>query len=133
MQTRPWRSFEIGNTTIGLLEQAPDADKTSLLVKARLALTAASSTVAPSFLQHRVAKGQPLPHVELLPLTGRQNQQEEEEESKFHKMLTFFLGMGGGLKGSGMPRDVFWTVLDMLMPDWDPLCEHDFVKQVLQG
>jgi len=36
-------------------------------------------------------------------------------------MLAFLVGMEGGPKGGGMPRDVFRVVLDMLMPTWDPL------------
>lgn len=47
-------------------------------------------------------------------------------------MLTFLLGMGGGPKGCGMRRDVFWKVMDLLMPDWDPLRKHDFAAQALQ-
>ena len=32
-----------------------------------------------------------------------------------------------------MPRDVFWVVLNLLMPIWDPLRKHDFAAQKLQG
>ncbi len=40
---------------IALLEQAPHAEKTSLLVKARLTVAANSNAVTPSCLQDRVA------------------------------------------------------------------------------
>ena len=85
-------------TTIALLEQAPDADKTSLLVKARLALTAASSAVAPSSLQGRVEKGRPLPRVELM-LVPDGGHSDEDEGS--HKMRTFLLGLGAGPRAVG--------------------------------
>jgi len=50
------------HAAIALLEQIPDAEKTLLLAKARrLAVAASSNTVAPSYLQGRVARGQPLP------------------------------------------------------------------------
>ena len=35
--------------------------------------------------------------------------------------MAFLLGVEGGLKNEGMPRDVFRVVLDFLMPPWDPL------------
>ena len=55
---------------IALLEQYPvakkDAEKASLLVKARRLIVAANSNiVAPSCLHGRVARGQPLPRVQL--------------------------------------------------------------------
>jgi len=55
--------------TIALLEAAlENAEKSALVVKARrLVVAAASGTVAPSCLQARVAKCQPLPCVMLAP------------------------------------------------------------------
>jgi hypothetical protein len=67
------RQYDPSNyALIALLEQYPvaqkDAKKASFLIKARrLALAATSNTVAPSCLQARVARGQPLPHVALMP------------------------------------------------------------------
>lgn len=111
------------HTTIALLEQALDAEKIAPLVKARrLTIAARSNIVAPSCLQARVARGQPLPHVVLQPMTGGQTDGEDEEEDrKFLTMLAFLLGTGGGPEGEGMPRDVFRVMLDLLMPSWDPL------------
>jgi len=92
-------------------DQAPDAEKASLLVKARrLAVAAISITVAPSCLQGRVARGQPLPRlllrrVMVTPMTGGPDE-EEEEDRALRTMMAFLLGKGGP-KGEGMPRDVF--------------------------
>lgn len=49
------------------------------------------------------------------------NHDEDEEGRKLRTVLAFFVGMGGGPKDEGMPRDVFRVVLDFLMPSWDPL------------
>ena len=110
-----------------------DAEKASLLVKARrLAIAAHSNAVAPSCLQGRLARGQPLPRVTLTPLTAGQNDGEKEEEEeeeekeeggqeyeerKLRTALAFMCGVGR----EGMPRDVFRVVVDLLMPSWDPL------------
>ena len=60
-------------SVIALLEQYPDAkrdaEKASLLVKARrLAVAANSNAVAPSCLQQSLAQGQPLPRLALMPM-----------------------------------------------------------------
>ena len=58
----------------------------------------------------------------LQPVPGGQTDGNDVEESrKFRGVMAFLLGMGGGPKGYGMPRDVFRVVLDFLMPSWDPL------------
>jgi CheY-like chemotaxis protein len=103
------------HTAIALLERAiANAEKTSLLVKARRLVIISRNTIAPSYLQGRVAQALPLPRVGLVP-------EADEEGHKFRTMMAFFLGIGGGPEGHGMPRDVFRVVLDMLMPSWDPL------------
>ena len=107
-------------TTIALLEEYPvakkDAEKASLLVKARLAVaaTAASTTnTVPSCLHGRVAAGHPLPAV-VQPPCGAKTRQR-----RFGRVVAFVVGMEGG---SGMPRDVFRGVfMNFLMPSWDPL------------
>ena len=113
--------------TIALLEQVPDTEKTSLLVKARLAVAAtaatASNTTLPSCLQGRVAQGQPLPRVawrrRAPPRKATGGQADPKE---FRNLMAFVLGMEGGPENTGMPRDVFRGVLmDLLMPTWDPL------------
>jgi len=100
------------------------AEKASLLVKARrLAVAAHRNTVAPSCLQVRVARGQPLPWVALVPLMNGQTEGEdegegeEEEDRKLRTTLAFLCGVGR----ESMPRDVFRVVMDLLMPSWDPL------------
>ena len=111
--------------TIALHEQAlTEAEKASLLVKARrIAVAATSNAVAPSCLQARVARGQPFPRVTLMPLPGGQNEGEVEEEGegeegrKLRITLAFMCGVGR----EGMPRNVFRVVMDLLMPSWDPL------------
>ena len=119
------------HTTIALLEQAPDAEKTSLLVKARLAGAAtaatAGNTVVPSCLQARAAGVQPLPAVVLQPAaplgraTGSRSTRAGEH-SKSCNLMAFVLGMEGGPENTGIPRDVFRGVfVDLLMPRWDPL------------
>ena len=77
--------------------------------------------MASSCSQSRVRRGEPLPRVTLVPMTGSHINGEDEESCKFRTMLNFLLGMGGGLEGDGMPRDVLRVVLDLLMPPWDPL------------
>jgi len=119
----------ICHSTVALLLQAVTGDeKASLLVKARrLAIAATSNAVAPSYLQARVTRGQPLPRVVLTPVMDDRIDEEEEGEEKgeeYNKLRTlvaFLLGVEGGPDGEGMPRDVFRVVLDLLMPSWDPL------------
>ena len=114
------------HATIALLEQAPDAqkdaEKTSFFVKGRrLVVTAIRNTVAPSCLQARVARGQPLPRlllrrVMLTPMVGGPDEDEEGEKGrKLHSLYAFLFGLGGP-KGKSMPRDVFRVVMDLLMP-----------------
>ena len=109
------------HATIALLEQYPaaqkDAEKASLLVKARrLAVAATSNTVAPSCLQARVAQRQPLPRLALMPLTGT-SKNIKEESRKCRGLIGFILGMEGGPMGEVMPADVFQGVfMDLLMP-----------------
>lgn len=117
------------HAVIALLEQYPaaqkDAEKTSLLVKARcLAIAANGNVMAPSCLQNRLAQGRPLPRLQLrrvvlTSVTGGPDEDDEENRT-LHSLCTFLLGVGGP-RGEGMPRDVFGVVMDMLMPSWDPL------------
>ena len=89
------------HATIALLEQNPavhkDAEKASLVIMARLAAAANSNDVAPSCLQGRVDRGQPLSRVALVPLTDGQNDGEEEGEEgrKLCPTLAFMCGLGG--------------------------------------
>lgn len=113
------------HATIALFEQVPDAEKASLLVKARrIAVATISNVIAPSCMEGRVARGQPLPDlllrwVVLRPVTGSRNEVKEEGRT-LRTMVEFLLGVGGP-SGQGMPRDVFRVVMDLLMPSWDPL------------
>lgn len=69
------------HTAVSLLEEsiAGGAEKISLLIKARCLITFATSTRAmPSYLQGRVARGQDLPHVALLPVVGGHDDEAEE-------------------------------------------------------
>jgi hypothetical protein len=98
------------------LEQAiANVKKTSLLVKARRLVVISRNTIAPSYLQGRVAQAQPLPHVALVPEAGGHGD-ENEEGCKLRTMLAFLFTIGGGPEGHGMPHDVFRIVLDLLMP-----------------
>jgi len=86
---------------IALLEQAPDAEKASLLIKTRrLSVAANSNVVAPSCLQAR------LPSVTLAPPTDGQNDGEDEEEGKeekpqapHHPCVHVWVGAGGHAAG----------------------------------
>jgi len=73
----------------------------------------------PSYLQARIAQGQPVPQVMLLrtgpPRTV--NSGHGEECRKLHTLMAFLVGMAGG----GMPQEVFRVVMELLMPSWDPL------------
>lgn len=96
------------DAAVFMLTQAPEAEKSSFLVKARR--LAVASTSPPSCLQARVAQGQPLPR--LIPVGGSR---------KLRLFYEFILGVGGP-GGEGMPRDVFSGVfVDLLAPSWDPL------------
>jgi len=113
------------HAAIALLEHYPeahkDAEKASLLVKARrLVVPATSNTVAPSCLQSRVSQGLLLPCVALVPLPKlMQTEREEEEDRKLRTALAFVCGLA---EREGMPRDVFRGLfMDLLMPCWDPL------------
>ena len=79
-------------------------------MKARRLVIPASSNndVAPSFLQGRVVRGEPLPRVALAPMADFQN---DAEPRKLRTTLAFLVGIEGG----GMPRDVFRVVLDLLI------------------
>lgn len=109
------------DAAMALLEQTPEAQKTSLLVQARrIFAVSTSNAMVPSYLQGRVARGQALARVNLTPITGA-NKSTKERRRKLRTMLAFMCGIRGGPKGEGMPRDVFRVVLNMLMPTWDPL------------
>lgn len=114
-------------TTTALLEQAlVAAELTSLLVKARRLIVAANANVILPYLQGRVVRARTLPPVTLRQLTLQLNlasgiSVETEQCRKLCTTLAFLFEMGGGPKGKGMPRDVFWIVMDLLMPIWDPL------------
>jgi len=134
------QKYPLRHVAIALLEQAPDAPKASLLVKAhRLVVATISNVIAPSCLQNRAARGEPLSHVELRKKgrsafralgtllcwkRGGPNEVETEADN-FRIMLAFLPGLKGGPAGEGMPRDVFRIVLDLLMPSWDPLRRKD--------
>lgn len=100
--------------TIALLERAEDAMKAFILVKARRPFVISTrNAVAPSYLQGRVERGQPLPSVTLLPvMDGKKRAGKRRRE--LCNLLAFVLGKGGGPEGEGMPRDVFRVMLDML-------------------
>ena len=109
------------NSTIALLEQAPDAEKAWLIVKARRLVINATrnNALMPLYLQARVAQGQPVPQVVLLR-TGPSrtvNTGHGDERRKLRTLMAFLVGMGGG----GVPQEEFRLVLDFIMPAWDPL------------
>ena len=123
-------------TTIALFEYAlAEAEKASLLVKARRLIVAASTstTAAPSYVQRRVAQGQPLPHVALAPvvgqLKGKGADKEGEEARKFRTTLAYMCRLGR----EGMPRDVFRAVMDLVMPLWDPLRRKNAESKLPEG
>lgn len=100
-------------------------EKTLLLVLARRLVVASTSTgVVPSYLQHRVIKGQPLSHVSIMPDVLDHNDEDDEEGRKFRNLLAFLVGKGGGPDGKVLPAGVFRMVLDLLMPPWDPQRKH---------
>ena len=69
----------------------------------------------PTYLQGRVARGQPLPRV---------------EASRLRSSVGFLLGIGGAPEGKAMPERAFRVVMDLLMPSWDPLRAGVGVLQV---
>jgi len=90
-----------------LLALTPDGQKASILVLARRLVVASTSTdVVPSYLQRRVAEGQPLPHVSMMPDMVDHND-EDEEGRKFRNLLVFLIGKGGGPGGRTCRREYF--------------------------
>ena len=72
-----------------------------------------------------MARGQPLPHVALLPASEGQS----DEERKGHKVLASLFLLGGG---GCVPDAMFVRGLDYVMPSWDPLRKHPhFAKELL--
>ena len=109
------------HVAIAVLEQAPDAEKASLLIKARRHVVAADSNAAlPTSPQGRVVRGQPLLRVALVAVAGGNN--GEEETSKLRSVVSFLLGIGGAPEGKTMPGRAFRVVINLLMPSRDPLC-----------
>ena len=97
---------------ITLLEEVPEAEKTSFIVKARRLVVTTNSSITPPYLQGRVARGQPLPRVKhrrvVLPRKARCGHYDDGEGSrKLRATLDFLVGLEGGPEGEGMPRDVF--------------------------
>jgi len=66
-----------------------------------------------------VARGEPLPQVAVVPVTG--GGKRAEKRRQFRPMLAFLVGMRVGPEGKGMPQDVIRVVLDLVMTTWDPL------------
>lgn len=111
-----------------------DIQKASLLVKARRLAVAANGTVAPSCLQGRVARGQPLPQVALMPLPDGQTDGEEEQGQRDEgRTLRTTLAFMCGLGREAMPRDVFWVVVDLLMSSSGPLRKRAGARPPKQG
>jgi len=95
-----------------LLEQALIAaeersKKNWLLVKAHLLLSvvASSPTTMPPCLKGRLARGEPLPGVELMPAAVGQTEEEDKEARKFHSTMALLLGT---------QRDLFKVVVGFL-------------------
>ena len=99
-------------------EARKDAEKASLLVKARR-LAVAATGVTPSFLQNRVAQGNPLPRLLLgrvvwTPVGGDGPDEDDAQSRALQSLCAFIIGMGGATR-EGMPRDVFrGVVMDLL-------------------
>lgn len=93
-------------TTLALVEQIPDAEKASFLVKTRRLVMAITSTTTPSFRQGRVVHGVPLPR------KRDQKGSDEKARGKLRTTLSWLVGLEGG----NAPPEVFGLVLDLLMP-----------------
>ena len=101
-----------------LLKQSlADSKKAWLLVKACHLVVSALSIAMSSCMKERTAT---VPRIALVPVAGGFHD-ENERYCKLQSMVAFLLGMKGGSKGEGMPRDVFRVAMDLLMPPWDPL------------
>lgn len=115
-----------------LLAQAPDGEKASILVLTRrLVVASYGNGVLSSYLQHRVANGQPLPHVSMT-LDMVDHKDEDEGGRNFRNLLAFLVGKGGGPGSKDMPAGVFRIVLDLLIPSWDPRRKHGNGTQQLR-
>ena len=72
---------------------------------------------AREWLKGRVGRGEPLPRVQV---NEHEDEGDEEEEcEKRRGVLAYALGMEGGARGEGLPREVFVELLEMLVPAWD--------------
>jgi len=90
---------------LALLEEIENAEWSSLIVKARRIVNAPTEISPQSFVQDRVARGQPLLEVAI-------STRSDERRT----LLGWLVGMDGKL-----PPEVCREVLNFLMPWWDPL------------
>lgn len=56
-----------------------------------------------------------------------------EERRKLRNLVAFVIGMEGGLKGEGMPPEVFHILMSFLMPSSDPLRGGNVAGPLLRG
>lgn len=101
---------------IACLEEAPDAERVSILIKIRRLAVPCLNSV-PSYLQDRMAKGQSLPTVALV---HDGHIQDSEGGCKVRTSMAFLVGLGGVAKNEGIPEELFWAVIGFVMP-WGPL------------
>ncbi|KAM3573105.1 hypothetical protein VYU27_004916 [Nannochloropsis oceanica] len=104
------RLYPTNPLTITLADEILTVEKTDALVMTVRKVMATKSPVA-TCLQHRVECGRPLPIVEM----AQQSCLNDE------KRLRVGVALLSGVGRKGLPRDMFWAVLDMIMPAWDPL------------
>ena len=122
-----------------LEEHVLEAEKSSLLVRARRIEFVSRNDAAPSYLQGRVLPSLPLPRVMLQQIrvpnkaVKKGRDARGEERRKLRNLVAFLIGMEGGPKGEGMPRDIFPVVMDFIMPPWDPLRRGVIAGPFLQG
>jgi hypothetical protein len=104
------RLYPADPLTITLADEMLIVEKTDTLVMAVRKVMAIKTPVA-ACLQHRMERGRPLPIVEMAQRSCL------IDEKRLRVGMALLLGVGC----KGLPRDMLWAVLEMIMPAWDPL------------
>lgn len=113
------RLYPTDPLTLGLPDEISTVEKTDTIVMGvRRVIASTPHAVAPC-LQARVVRGRPLPTVEMAP-RSRLN-----HDNKLRAGMALLLGVGC----KGLPGELIWAVLEMIMPAWDPLRRKNAVTE----
>lgn len=94
-----------------LRDKTWDQERSAYLIKVRRLVVAVAG--GGKIITSRQMQGQPLPHVELSP----SKRKKHHKAQVLRTTLAFLVDLGP----KHMPTGVFVTIMDMLMPVWDPM------------